>query len=804
MKKKFNPKMTRRQVLKAGMIGGAGMMLPLRFLPAKAFANSCTNGQACAALIAAGELCGNNALSDTCRQPKFATAVPDALLDGFKYSPAGMRRGNPYYVVGVGPIPNHDAGLIDTSGGGNDGNSVTTPVWGYGQDGVYSWPGKTFDVQSGRPVAVQWQNNLNDVSAHLLPVDTTLHWCYSLHGYETRRIADDGVPIVTHLHGGHTEYLFDGNPEQFFTPNWRVRGPRFRSRTFMYRNDRPAGNLWYHDHALGITRLNVYAGMAGFYFVRDDQDTGTPDNTLDLPAWPYEKAYAIQDRMFYDNGELFYPAFLGDPFYDGFITQEGAVLPIEDFPNNGGPTALAEFFGDHMVVNGVIWPKEQVEPRNYRIHLLNGTDSRFMAIRFRDVGPAVSDPEDIPGSAPIVPFKVIGSDQGLASDITTINDYLLCEPGSRYDIILDFKEVDFNDRVIMENIGGDEPFGGEIPGPQIFEFTNRIMAFDVVLALNSQVIVDRPDVSPDSGDINFGPDVPGTATRTRKVALFEGKDEYGRLQPLLGTAEPATDFRGRPINWPDEDVYSNNGLTGQMEGAIGWHSPTTENPAVRTTEEWEIWNVTGDAHPVHLHLVHFEIGDRNEINYDSNTNDDGFLLAEFELKTALTGSNETVVVITEAIPSTTPASGLIRVVDDNGDERALDYTSYAGDTFTLTTTADFSGTNASAGNVVIAPVTPANDGAYLVPQAVVQHNGEVGQGFRIVFPTDPNDAYGAVVSQPAGYVEDAPKDMVTALPGQITRIKATFDKPGRYVWHCHILSHEDHEMMRTLYVGPEF
>jgi FtsP/CotA-like multicopper oxidase with cupredoxin domain len=648
-----------------------------------------------------------------------------------------MRGGTPHYEVGVGPIPNHNAGLISTVGG-ETGPAVPTPVWGYGQGGAYTWPGKTFEVQSGQPTQVQWQNNLSGITQHLLPVDTSLHWCYALHGYEDRTIAADGVPIVVHLHGGHTEDLFDGNPEQFFTPNWRVRGPQFRSRTAMYRNDRPAGNLWYHDHALGITRLNVYAGLAGFYFLRDDEDTGTPDNTLNLPAWPYEKAYAIQDRMFLANGELFYPAFKGDPYYWGFITDGEAILPPADFHTDGGPTALAEFFGDHMVVNGVIWPFEEVEPRNYRMHLLNGTDSRFMAIRFRDVGPAAGMPTEIPGAAPYVPFDVIGSDQGLASDITTIateNGFLLSEPGSRYDIIVDFKEVPFGNRVIMENIGGDEPFGGDVPGPQVFEFTNRIMAFDVVLDPNELVFPDtRTDVSPTSSDINFGPDVTGTVTRTRKVALFEGMDEFGRLQPLLGTAEPATDFKGRPINWPDEDVYSDNSLTGQMEGSIGWHSPTTENPDLNSTEEWEIWNVTGDAHPVHLHLVHFEVlqtvignGEigRQEINFDSAADEDGFL---------------------------------------NG-------------------------------------ATPNDDGAYVVPQAVVQHNDEVGQGFRIVFPTDPAEAYGDPVLSPPGYVEDAPKDMVTALPGQITRIKATFDKPGRYVWHCHILSHEDHEMMRVLHVG---
>jgi hypothetical protein len=201
-------------------------------------------------------------------------------------------------------------------------------------------------------------------------------------------------------------------------------------------------------------------------------------------------------------------------------------------------------------------------------------------------------------------------------------------------------------------------------------------------------------------------------------------DEFGRLQPLLGTAEPATDYMGNPINWPDTPDYINAGLVGQMEGSIAWHSPTTENPALNSTEEWEVWNVTGDAHPVHLHLVNFEILGRQEIVWDSHTTEDD------------------------------------RVIPNDSHP------------------------------------TPAGDGTYLVTQPVVQHNGLLGTGFKIM-----NNTYGAPVMKPAEYVENAPKDMVTALPSQITRIKATFDKPGRYVWHCHILSHEDHEMMRVLYVG---
>lgn len=208
-----------------------------------------------------------------------------------------------------------------------------------------SWPGRTLEVDSAAdPIEVTWENDLvgpgNRPLPHLLPVDGSLHWAYSLHGYEFNSIEDDGVPVVPHVHGGRNDSRFDGNPEYFFSPGFRVRGPRWEARKFRYGgpdwND-VAGMNWYHDHALGITRLNVYAGLAGFMPVRDAADTGTPDNPLGLPADPYELGFAVQDRMFRSSGELFYPAFPGDPFYDDFITGEGAVLPWELFPG-GAPT----------------------------------------------------------------------------------------------------------------------------------------------------------------------------------------------------------------------------------------------------------------------------------------------------------------------------------------------------------------------------------------------------------------------------------------------------------------------------------
>ncbi len=432
-------KFTRRQLLKAGLVGGAGMMLPLRFLPAKAFANP--DSQACD-LLGAG--CTKFNLSNPSLQPKFVELAPNALNPGFLYKDfGGTPSAKPNFHIKASKTK-QQTGLINP----NTGKKLTTDLWGYGQNTV-SWPGQTIQVKSvsaggADETVVRWDNKIQDKS-HLLPVDTTLHWCYSLPGYTQYSIRSDGVPIVTHLHGGNSDFQYDGNPEFFYTPNEKIQGPQWDNtpdgftNTFRYNNDVPAGNLWYHDHALGITRLNVYAGLAGFYFVRDDMDTGMPDNDLGLPAFPYELAYAIQDRMFNDKGALFYPAFPGDPYYAGFIDDEGAVLPPNLFPG-GGPTALAEFFGDHMVVNGKIWPKANVEPRNYRMRLLNGCDSRFMVIQFVAVN---AGDTDFTTPANPIPFWVIGSDQGLGTPAQT--DTLVHEPGGRYDIVFDFSLVSLAD-----------------------------------------------------------------------------------------------------------------------------------------------------------------------------------------------------------------------------------------------------------------------------------------------------------------------------------------------------------------------
>ena len=170
----------------------------------------------------------------------------------------------------------HEAGLKDPV----TGHPLYTPIYGYGDGKTCTWPGKTFEVESYTDTHVKWKNKL-PIEEYLLTslkeksvLDTSLHWAYSLEGYEYYTVKKDGVPTVVHNHGGHTDFEWDGGPEFFFSPDFRIKGPEWEGEVYTYDNSQPAATSWYHDHTLGITRLNVYAGMAGFFVLRDDIDTG--------------------------------------------------------------------------------------------------------------------------------------------------------------------------------------------------------------------------------------------------------------------------------------------------------------------------------------------------------------------------------------------------------------------------------------------------------------------------------------------------------------------------------------------------
>lgn len=424
-----------------------------------------------------------------------------------------------------------------------------TTVWGY--NGTY--PGPTFNVDSGVPIKVDWVNKLIDGTGtplpHILPYDDTVHGAWS--GFPQSR-------IVTHLHGGVVEPESDGFPEYWYPgdPNAAANGmggPAGNSYRDTYNNQQPATTLWYHDHAMGITRLNVYAGLAGFYLLRDKNEAA-----LNLPSGDYEVPLVLQDRSFYDDGQFFYPRGPGD------LTDPGGPNPLGDLPASGftgDASVVPHFLGNTNLVNGVVWPYLEVEPRKYRFRILNGANSRFYDLQLDA------------GAAGILPFHQIGSDGGLL-EATTDRSQMLMAPAERSDVIVDFSSLSVNDEVILRNFAPDGPFESPTAtyDPADPNTTGQVMKFRVVAPMGT-------DTSSLPTSLVSVPRIPESeAIVTRQLSLVDDVDEFGRPKLLLNGAK--------------------------------WTDPTTELPVQGTTEIWEITNSTVGSHPIHLHLVQFQVLDR--------------------------------------------------------------------------------------------------------------------------------------------------------------------------------------------------
>jgi spore coat protein A len=550
-----------------------------------------------------------------------------------------MQRGKPvdYYEISMRQITEQilPAGL------------PATTVWGYGaiksanRRGLllHHAPSLTIEAQANRPVRVKWINDLKDADGnflpHLLPVDPTLHWANppgGINGRDARPsfTATPGpypgpVPIVTHVHGavgvgdesdGYAEawYLPEANdiPAGYATEGtWynyfagkalanygETWGPGFA--TFQFPNKNRASTIWYHDHALGMTRLNVYAGPAGFYIIRGgpagdkavlDSRFGT---TAVLPGpapmegdkFPPNKTYyeipiAIQDRSFHTNGSLFYPD--TREFFDGATALKPGFMPASDL----SPIWNPEFFGNTMMTNGNTWPYLNVEQRRYRFRFLNGCDSRFLVLKF---------------DHPNVDVWQIGNEGGFLASPVRINDLdiggvggvLLMTLAERADVIVDFTNVPVGTQVTLLNLGLDEPFGGfPIDSPADPATTGQVMQFRVGPAF-------APDPTTPPQFLQLPAITPLPAeTATRPLALMEmmSMDWDGPAAAMLGTVDPAT---GEP--------------THKM-----WSEPITENPMAGDTEVWEFYNFTADAHPMHVHEVAFEVVNRQALV----VNDDG-------------------------------------------------------------------------------------------------------------------------------------------------------------------------------------
>ena len=530
-----------------------------------------------------------------------------------------------------------------------DGMPPTT-VWGYGavrsanKRGllVHHAPSLTIEAQWNRPARITWINDLVDAGGgflpHLLPVDPTLHWANPPGGADGRDMrpafnATPGpytgpVPIVTHVHGaagvgdesdGYAEawFLPDANdiPDGYATKgtwydffankagakfgvSW---GPGFA--TFQYPNDQRASTVWYHDHALGMTRLNVYAGPAGFFLVRGgpegdkavlDSRSGT-SAVFPGPApregdpFPSNKPYreipiAIQDRSFNENGSLFYPDTRA--FFDGIT---GPYIPETDI----SPIWNPEFFGNTIMVNGNTWPIQTVEQRRYRLRFLNGCQSRFLILDF----------DGISG----VEVWQIGNEGGFLAAPVNLTDAngnrLLMGLAERADLIVDFTNVPVGDHV-LRNVGPDEPFGGGIPGvdfePSDPDSTGQVMAFRVVPS-------GSPDPTTPPRFLHLPPITSLTGGTVRPLALLELVSQF---------SEPPEEFEDAPAETRLGTVEGDpNSATADLTPKR-WGDAVTENPEAGDTEVWEFYNATADAHPMHIHEVLFQVVNRQDIVLD--------------------------------------------------------------------------------------------------------------------------------------------------------------------------------------------
>ena len=464
----------------------------------------------------------------------------------------------------------------------------STRLWGYNSQ----FPGPTIEVNQGEPIEVLWMNELP--KRHFLPVDKSIH-----------HVAEHPeVRTVTHLHGSETQSDNDGYPEAWFTRNFEEVGPFFERSVYQYPNHQRATTLWYHDHAMGITRLNMYAGLAGLYIIRDKQE-----KALNLPKDDYEIPLVIQDRTFNDDGSLFYPSEPDPP---------DPALP--------DPSIVPFFLGDTILVNGKVWPYMEVEPRKYRFRVLNASNTRAYQLYL--------DSEQ--------PFYQIGTDGGLMSKTVKVNK-LPMEPAERVDLILDFSNLEGETIHLKNELGPDADPEDE---------TNDVMQFKVNLPLSEKDTTDIP---------HFLSHIPtlrdNRITNIRSLKLLGSTDEYDRPLLLLDNKK--------------------------------WSDPVTENPILGATEIWSFMNLTGFTHPIHIHLIQFQILDRRPFDLD--------------------------------------------LYNEQGD---------------------------------------------------------------IIFT--------GAATPPAPY-ERGWKDTVAAPSAQITRIIVHFTPfTGRYVWHCHILEHEDYDMMRPMdVIDPE-
>jgi spore coat protein A len=624
-----------------------------------------------------------------------------------------------------------------------------TWVWGYRAGAIPTNPvgtyiGPVIVASRGTPTQVRYINNLTASHIHWREwTDQTLHWADPENDGEMKNMCAHNIqpgqapagtcaehyqgpiPAVPHLHGAETPPVLDGGPDAWFTTDG-IQGHAYyttpgtsaavNEAVYRYLNTQEAAMIWFHDHVLGATRTNVYAGLAGAYALIDpdlDLPTGLHPVGLqqgDSGPVDYLIPLVIQDRSFDTDGQLYMPNIGINPEH---------------------PYWVPEFVGDTILVNGAAWPFLNVEPRRYRFLIINGSNARTYELFLTNPVTKVMGP----------PIWQIGTDGGYLDTPVKIDpnvkplDKLTIMPGERADIIIDFTGLD-NQILILRNTGrtpypkGAAPSGstlGQImvfrvgPGPVADESYNPASG----TALRQPMV---RLVDPLAGTLATGV----TAQKTRQLTLNEVMGPGGPLEVLVNN----TKWDGKSS---DTTSFPNGVRTDftavTVNGTTEYYS---ELPNEGDTEVWEIVNLTADAHPIHTHLTQFQLINRQ--NFNTNKYDKAY-------NAAFPGG--------VFFPAYGPPLNY-----NTGNARAL-------------------GGNPDITPFLQGPARPPNANEAGWKDTVIMFPGEVT---RIA-------------------VRYAPTDTTAGTSGAFP-----FDPNAEghgYVWHCHIIDHEDNEMMRPYKVNAK-
>jgi spore coat protein A len=644
-------------------------------------------------------------------------------------------------------------------------NLQDTNVWAYeisdksGKKilGPAHWPGVTIEAKRFKPTKVRYVNALpsfdpldpNRQVQGLITVDQSIHWADPLGNTSMNCMMVDceeeengsnpccqpfnsSPPAVTHLHGAEISSLFDGGPEAWFTADGKT-GPAYSTignpgpgeAIYRYPNSQEPGTLWFHDHALGATRTNVYSGMAAFYFIRSPAKE--PKN---LPSGAYEVELAIQTRQFDTSSQLFFPDGSG-PL--DCLDEDSNPVPCSNL--NGPPTNpdihpfwIPEFIGDTEIVNGAPWPTFNVEPRRYRFRILNGSNARFYNLYF--------------GNAPV--YQIGGDDNYL--DVPVRVNSVFIAPGERADVIVDFNGM--SGTITMTNDAPVPYPDGLIP--QVDQpGMAQIMQFNVNVALKG-------------ADTSCNPAVAGQCTRPKPlVRLADGQGNVApgvKIDRVRQIVLKEVEGEGGPV----EVLVNNTKWDGLRSPSIKSSFPSdgvSELPREGSIELWEIINLTMDAHPMHVHLTQFQIVNRQYFDNDPE-DPDGYPSA-WEA----------------AFPSDTTFSPLCTGgIFCPGYGPPLAYATGATKTINGQTVP------VVGGNPLVDPYLTGTPSPPSLEESGWKDTAKVwpGQVLRILIRWAPSGTRLFKNKSRAG---------VNFYPFNPTK------GPG-YVWHCHIIDHEDNEMMR--------